>query len=119
MPGGQCTRSLVCGENKHTSVVTTGTPDSPGIPARNGLRLISCSPRRRIRLVTVIRGLRFRRCPVGQLASANLTPATGARTTRLHRPQHSVSAKGFDGLSAVRLRAIRQLTGPMTRPAIP
>jgi hypothetical protein len=48
-----------------------------------------------------------------------LTPATGARTTRLHRTQHLISAKGFDGLSIVRLRAIRQLTGLMTRPAIP
>src|SRR3981189_2762282 len=83
------------------------------------LRLISCSPRRRIRLVTVIRGLRFRRCPVGQLASANLTPATGARTTRLHRPQHLLSAKGFDGPSAVRLRAIRQLTGLIDPPCHP
>src|SRR5258705_2599015 len=83
------------------------------------LRLISCSPRRRIRLVTVIRGLRFCRCPVGRLASANLTPATGARTTRLHRTQHPVSAKGFDGPSAVRLRTIRQLTGLIDPPCHP
>jgi hypothetical protein len=32
---------------------------------------------------------------------------------------HPVSAKGFEGPGAVRLRAIRQLTGLMTRPAIP
>jgi hypothetical protein len=31
MPGAQCTRSLAC-EKKHTSVVTTVTPESPGIP---------------------------------------------------------------------------------------
>jgi hypothetical protein len=36
MPGAQYTRSLVCDKNKHTSVVTTGPPESPGIPARNG-----------------------------------------------------------------------------------
>ena len=57
----------------------------------------------------------------GRLASANLTPATGARTTRLCRPRLPISAKGFDGPSAVRLRAIRQLTGnppchPLTSP---
>ncbi len=34
--GCRCTRSLVCDKNKHTSVVTTGPPESPGIPARNG-----------------------------------------------------------------------------------
>src|ERR1700682_6017800 len=32
MPGAQCTRSLACKIKKHTSVVTTVTPDSPGIP---------------------------------------------------------------------------------------
>jgi hypothetical protein len=32
MPGAGCARSLACNEIKHTSVVTTVTPDSPGIP---------------------------------------------------------------------------------------
>jgi hypothetical protein len=27
MPGAQCTRSLVCDKNKHSSVVTTGPPE--------------------------------------------------------------------------------------------
>src|ERR1700716_4252678 len=36
MPGAQCTRSLAWKNNNHTSVVTTGPPRSPGIPARNG-----------------------------------------------------------------------------------
>jgi len=36
MPGARCTRSLACKIKKHTSVVTTGSPGSPGIPARNG-----------------------------------------------------------------------------------
>src|SRR5882672_3718053 len=27
MPGAQCTRSLVCDKNKHTSVVATGPPE--------------------------------------------------------------------------------------------
>ena len=34
MPGAKRTRSLVCESKKHTSVVTTVAPDSPGIPAR-------------------------------------------------------------------------------------
>jgi len=32
MPGAQAPRSLVCEMKKHTSVVTTVTPDTPGIP---------------------------------------------------------------------------------------
>jgi hypothetical protein len=36
MPGAQCTRSLACKMKKHTSVVTTGPPELPDIPARNG-----------------------------------------------------------------------------------
>jgi hypothetical protein len=45
---------------KHTSVVTEGSPDSPGIPARNGFNgLFRALPGERIRLVTVISGLGF------------------------------------------------------------
>src|SRR3977135_1496912 len=43
----------------HTSVVTTGPPEHPAFPHAMVLRLISCPPRRRIRLVTVISGLRL------------------------------------------------------------
>jgi hypothetical protein len=32
MPGARCTRSLACKIKKHTSVVTTGSPERPGIP---------------------------------------------------------------------------------------
>src|SRR3954451_19948861 len=32
MPGAQCARSLACKIKKHTSIVTTVTPDSSGIP---------------------------------------------------------------------------------------
>ena len=32
MPGARCARSLVCEMKKHTSKVTTVTPESPGIP---------------------------------------------------------------------------------------
>ena len=36
MPGARCTRSLVCNENKHTSVVTTVTPEITRHSPRNG-----------------------------------------------------------------------------------
>jgi hypothetical protein len=36
MPGARCTRSLVCDENKHTSVVTTVTPEITRHSPRNG-----------------------------------------------------------------------------------
>src|SRR5207248_8917513 len=32
MPGAQCARSLACKIKKHTSIVTTVTPGTPGIP---------------------------------------------------------------------------------------
>jgi len=31
-PGARCTRSLACKNKKHTSIVTTGSPETPGIP---------------------------------------------------------------------------------------
>jgi hypothetical protein len=36
MPDASRTRSLACKIKKHTSVVTTGTPDRPGIPCASG-----------------------------------------------------------------------------------
>ena len=36
MPGARCTRSLACKIKKHTSVVTTGSPELPDTPARDG-----------------------------------------------------------------------------------
>ncbi len=58
------------------------------------LRLTPRSPRRRIRLVTVIGELTACGQPGwARNTSADLTPATDARTTRLHRtPQHRSSA---------------------------
>src|SRR3984957_12459345 len=32
MPGARCARSLACEMKKHTSIVTTVTPETPGIP---------------------------------------------------------------------------------------
>src|SRR5258708_27681807 len=65
-----------------------------GIPCAMVLRLMARSPRRRIRLVTVIGELAVLPDPVGLTkTSADLTPATGARTTRFCRTQPPVFAK--------------------------
>ncbi len=70
--------------NAHTSI--QGQRRHSGIPRAMALRLMPCSPRRRIRLVTVVSGLKVSPNPVGlEKTSANLTPATGARTTRFCR----------------------------------
>jgi hypothetical protein len=104
---------------KHTSVVTTVTPEIARHSPRNGFTVSfvlssatnsSCHRHPRIKVLSARSGRR---------ASANLTPATGARTTRLRRTQHLISAKGFDGPSAVRLRAIRQLTSRVDPPCHP
>jgi hypothetical protein len=36
MPGARRTRSLACDRRKHTSIVTTVTPETPGIPRAIG-----------------------------------------------------------------------------------
>jgi hypothetical protein len=64
----------------------TGSAEASGIPCVVALRLMPCSPRRRIRLVTVVGGFCGCSNPVGsELATADLAPATGVRTTRFCR----------------------------------
>ena len=81
-----------------------------GIPCAMALRLMPRSPRRRIRLVTVAGGLKVMVKP-GWVhnTSANLTPATGARTTRFCRTlQRRSSARRkslTDNRPAIALRA--------------
>jgi hypothetical protein len=73
-----------CTKKAHTSIQVQRRQS--GIPCAMALRLIPRSPRRRIRLVTVIGGLKVPSRPVGPAkTSADLTPATGARTTRFCR----------------------------------
>jgi hypothetical protein len=81
MPGAQCTRSLACEcETKHTSVVTTGPPESPGIPARNGFNgLFRALPGERIRLVTVISGLRFCQTRSGPTSLRKFSTSNGCQ----------------------------------------
>src|SRR5207248_8744580 len=84
---------------KRTSVVTTGSPNNPAFPARWFYRLIARSPRRRIRLITVVHGLRLFN-PVG--------PTSPPRTW------HQLRVSGPHGFavrfSLVRLRAGASLT---------
>jgi hypothetical protein len=122
-------------EETHTSIQVQR--EQSGIPCAMALRLMPRSPRRRIPLVTVIDGLAALSRPVGLTkTSADLTPATGARTTRFCRTQppapkastglvpvrRSFSEGGF---SAVRLARCRPLTGlnppcdPIARPTLP
>jgi len=72
MPGAQCTRSLACELKKAHEQVTAGSPETPGIPARAGLRLIRDLPGVHDFLVTVARAMRTH-------LSANLTPAKGCQ----------------------------------------
>ena len=87
MPGAQCTRSLACNVKWHTSVVTTVTPESSRHSPRNGFTAYAvlspatsscCHRHPRIKVLPA---------RSGRLASANLAPATGARTTRFYRTQ--------------------------------
>jgi hypothetical protein len=85
-PGACCTRGLACNMCREHAHEHTGTVGAFRRPCAMVLRLMPRSPRRRIRLVTVIGGLKVLPRPVGLAkTSADLTPATGARTTRFCR----------------------------------
>jgi hypothetical protein len=65
MPGARCTRGLVCKMHKENAHEHTGQRRHFGIPCAMALRLMPRSPRRRIRLVTVIGGSKVLSRPVG------------------------------------------------------
>src|SRR5260370_39147029 len=73
------------------------------------LTLIPCSPRRRIRLVTVICGLKVCPSPVGPTRLRKFNTSNGCQN-------HTASQSAE---SIVRLRAIRQLTGLIDPPCHP
>src|ERR1700722_9134984 len=87
MPGAQCARSLVCEIKKHTSIVTTVTPESPGIP-RAMVLTVSFA----LSSVTGLVCHRHRR----KLPLANLTPASG-------RQDHTTSPSSALVRSAARV----------------
>ena len=59
----------------HTSIQVQ--TEQSGIPCAMVLRLMPCSPRRRIRLVTVVGGLIARLCPVGPACLRGLGASNG------------------------------------------
>ena len=109
-PAVSCAR---CTKKAHTSIQVQRKHS--GIPHAMALRLMPRSSRRRIRLVTVVGRLNSLARPGwARNTSANLTPATGARTTWFCRtPQ-----PGFAGLlTSFVLRALNRSRGS-TRPAM-
>jgi hypothetical protein len=77
MPGARCTRSPLCNVES-TGVEATGTPESPGIPARNGFNgLCRALPGDRALLPPSSAEQGFVTARLGQQNSANLTPASG------------------------------------------
>ena len=74
----------------HTSIQVQS--EHSGIPCAMALRLMPCSPRRRIRLVTVAAGLMADRPGRIDLATGSLAPATGVGTTRFCRTQQRHSS---------------------------
>jgi hypothetical protein len=96
-PGARCTRSLACEIGKHTSVVTTGPPERPGLPCAMVLTAyFALSP---------VIGLvchRHRR----KFTSANLTPAS-------RRQDHTILPSAR---RRVRLRATASIASRSQRP---
>jgi hypothetical protein len=87
--------SCAYGELRSTRVFTASSPERPGTPARNGLRLIPRSPRRSGFLASV----------AGGVNSANLTPAS-------RRQDHTTSPSAGRALvrSAPRVHRIPRST---------
>src|SRR6266702_2486023 len=94
MPGARCTRGLVCKIVRRTAHEHTGSAETLRHSPRNGFTAYSalspatnssCHRRRRID--------GFARPGWADETSADLTPATGARTTRFCRTQPPVFAK--------------------------
>jgi hypothetical protein len=67
MPGARCARSLVCEINKHTSIVTTVTPERPGIPYAMVLTVSFALSLVTGLVVTIVK----------RITPPNLTPASG------------------------------------------
>ena len=86
-PGARCTRGLVCNCAQRTRTrAYRSSGEHPAFPAQWFDGVLRALPGVRIPLATVIRGSMDGALPGrAGTSSANLTPATGARTTRLGR----------------------------------
>src|ERR1700716_2036436 len=94
MPGARCARSLVCSVLVvHTSVVTTVTPEITRHSLRNGFNgVFRALPGDEFVLSPSSADEGLSAPGRSDLASADLTPATGARTTRVCRTLHRRSS---------------------------
>jgi hypothetical protein len=99
MPGAQCTRSLVCAQGSEvcTPVFTAEAPENIRHSPRNGFTgsfalspVIGLICHRRLRIEGLVRAR------LGRLTSADLTPASGVRTTRLRRTLQRRSSCALD-----------------------
>ena len=79
MPGARCARSLACKIEKHASLVTTVTPETPGIPCAMVLTVSF--------VLSPVTG--FFATVASGVSSANLTPASGRQD---HTTSPSASA---------------------------
>jgi hypothetical protein len=120
-PGGRGERRMPnapaasCAKVESTRVVTTGPPDQPGAPARNGFNgFLRALPGDRL-VVTVACGLTFCPRPVGPTNLRQLDASAGASGP------HDFSVR----VSISRLCAVRSLTGlrlpceQLQRPTLP
>jgi hypothetical protein len=79
MPDARCTRGLVCKVHKKTHTSIQVQRRQSDIPCAMVLRLMPCSPRRRIRLVTVADGLKDCLNPVGSTLLRQLDTSNGCQ----------------------------------------
>ena len=99
----------------------TGSAEAPGIPCAAALRLMPCSPRRRIRLVTVVGGF-WRSFKPGWawMITADLAPATGVRTTRFCRTlETSFVLRALPSLTRINSPCDRVYAPTLSRPPHP
>src|SRR6266702_7598712 len=97
MPGAQCTRSPVCagGSEVCTPVFTAEAPETSGIPHAMVLTVYGAlSPATNSSCHRRLTDCMASHIPLGlSVPPRDLTPTTGARTTRLRRPQQCRSSR--------------------------
>src|SRR5213596_3041951 len=104
---------------KHTSVVTTGPPGSPGIPARNGFTAyFALSPATRLYCHRRLR-IWYVKTRLGLRTSARLDASIGASEPHDFTVREPISAKGFDGQKRLSSACHSSAHGPYDPPCHP
>jgi hypothetical protein len=95
----------MCRGSAHTSIQVQ--PEHSGIPRAMALQLMPCSPRRRIRFVTVASRIEDVSAPGwADPSPQGVASATDARTTRFCRTQRPSSSRGFAGIKCKSVEAL-------------